>query len=275
MTRISSTFASLRRKGIAAYIPYVCVGDPSIDFSKKLIHNLINAGADILEIGIPFSDPIADGPLVQGAMMRSLANGFKMKHLFELVSDVRVFENNKPIVVMSYLNPIIQFGIERFCELASQAGVDGLLLVDLPLEESEEIDKIVRSNDLDIIRIIAPTSGDERIDRLLENSSGFVYVVSVAGVTGPREKLPQTVFSFLKTVKARSRVPVVLGFGISGPDQVALAVKAGADGIVEGSNLIKLYNSRGKSDSSLPILVSHVREMKSAMVLSETNAQGI
>lgn len=275
MTRIPNTFASLRRKGIAAYIPYVCAGDPSIDFSKKLIHNLISSGADILEIGIPFSDPIADGPLIQGAMMRSLANGFQMRHLFELVSDVRVFENDKPIIIMSYLNPIIQFGIERFCELASQAGVDGLLLIDLPLEESEEIDQIARANGLDIIRIIAPTSGDERIDRLLENSSGFVYVVSVAGVTGPREKLPQTVFSFLKTVKARSRVPVVLGFGISGPEQATLAVKAGADGIVEGSNLIRLYDSPGKHDSSLPVIASHVREMKSAMAISQTNQHGI
>jgi tryptophan synthase alpha chain len=265
VSRISDTFAFLRRKGFAAYIPYICAGDPSIDFSRKLIYNLVEAGADILEIGIPFSDPIADGPLIQGAMMRSLSNGFQIRHLFELISEVRAYENDKPIIIMSYLNPIIQFGTEHFCELASEAGADGLLFVDLPLEESKEIDEVARSNGLDIIRIIAPTSDDERINRLLRNSSGFVYVVSVAGVTGPREKLPETVFPFLKMVKDRSHVPVVLGFGISGPHQAALAVMAGADGVVEGSNLIRLYNSAGGNDASLPIIANHVREMKVAI----------
>lgn len=265
MSRISRTFATLRAEGSAAYIPYICAGDPSIEFSLKLAESLCMAGADLIEIGLPFSDPIADGPVIQEAMRRSLTEGFSTHRLFELISSIRGAGIQQPIVVMSYFNPILQAGPGEFCRKLADAGGDGLLIVDLPPEESSEIEEHAREHDLDLIRLIAPSTDDARLDLLFSKASGFVYIVSVAGTTGARNVLTPDSISTVSKVRSRSPLPVALGFGISRSEHVQAAVAAGADGVVEGSQLVSLYSGLLHDErSALSEIEKHAAEMKAA-----------
>jgi tryptophan synthase alpha chain len=270
MSRISDRFERLRRTGSGAFIPYVCAGDPDCDFTLAQIERLAKAGADILEIGLPFSDPVADGPVIQAAMNRSLSSGFKTKDLFELVSSARMRGINQPIVVMTYYNPLLKFGVKSFCEKLSKAGGDGLLVVDLPPEESEELDGLAKANGLDVVRLVAPSTSDSRIDLVVSRTSGFVYAVSVAGITGARAQLPQTAGTLLSRITARTRIPVVLGFGVSSPSHVKEALSMGASGIVEGSRLISTYSeSLANKNEALDMIERHAKEMKAATLQSE------
>ncbi|MEM2839633.1 MAG: tryptophan synthase subunit alpha [Thermoplasmata archaeon] len=266
MSSLEEVFSCLREKRQAAYIPYVCAGDPDRDFTLRLINTLSEAGADIVELGLPFSDPIADGPVIQRAMNRSLEAGFKVRHLFETIEQVRKSGNESPIVVMSYLNPILKFGSEKFCNRLAESGGNGLLVVDMPIEESESLCETARNLDLDVIQLIAPTSNDERIGLILSRASGFVYLVSVAGTTGAREKLSESALSMLKKISPSSKLPVVLGFGISSPQHVTEAVRAGASGVVEGSRLISIYEENGAGvQATLTEIAEHASKMKTAM----------
>ncbi len=270
MSRISERFERLRRTGSGAFIPYVCVGDPDCDFTLAQIERLAKAGADILEIGLPFSDPVADGPVIQAAMNRSLSSGFKTKNLFELVSTARMRGIDQPIVVMTYYNPLLKFGVKSFCEKLSKAGGDGLLVVDLPPEESEELDGLAKANGLDVVRLVAPSTSDSRIDLVVSRTSGFVYAVSVAGITGARAQLPQTAGILLSRITARTMIPVVLGFGVSSPSHVKEALSMGASGIVEGSRLISTYSeSLANKNEALDMIERHAKEMKAATLQSE------
>jgi len=265
MSRISKTFDDLKKKGSAAYIPYVCAGDPDYESSLRLAKTLCESGADILELGLPFSDPIADGPVIQGAMMRSLSSGFRVNKLFEMIASLRNSGIDNPIIVMTYVNPIIRIGVEKFCTKLSESGADGLLVVDLPIEESAELDSMLHERHLDSIRLIAPNTRDSRIDTMISKTSGFVYAVSVSGITGSRDRLPESALSFVKRVVARTNNPIALGFGISNPTHVKEAVKAGASAVVEGSRLISIYQEDAKSeDERLKRIGKHVREMKAA-----------
>jgi len=268
LSGISNVFRSLSGDGSAAYIPYICAGDPDRDFSVELIKRLCAAGADILELGLPFSDPIADGPAIQRSMQRSLSGGFKVADLFAIISSIRESGIVQPIVVMSYFNPILQIGIEEFCRDLSKAGGDALLVVDLPPEESETLERMAREKELDIIRLIAPSTSDSRLDYLISKSSGFIYVVSVAGITGARDVLPESAISLLRRVTSRSNVPVAIGFGISHPDQVRAAIAAGASAVIEGSKLISLYSENlDKREIALDLVEKHARDMKAATSL--------
>ena len=242
MTRIGDTFRKLNESGTGAFIPYVCAGDPDKRFTVDLVEALSRAGADIVELGLPFSDPVADGPVIQRSMQRSLSGGFRTKDLFEIVSTLRSRGIVQPIVVMTYFNPVLKFGVSTFCGQFADSGADGLLVVDLPLEESSGLDSMARDNDLDVIRLVAPTTSDLRIDQILSQSSGFVYAVSVAGTTGAREVLPESAEALLKRVVRKSELPVALGFGISSPQQVRSALDAGASGVVVGSRIISEYS---------------------------------
>lgn len=265
MSRIAETFEKLRKSGSAAYIPYVCAGDPSESFSMRLIERLCNAGADILELGLPFSDPMADGAVVQGAMMRSLSGGFRVNDIFRLISSVRDAGINQPIVLMTYYNPVLRFGVESFCHKLRESGADGILVVDLPIEESGELDAIALQTGLDVIRLVAPTTDNDRLNALLSNASGFVYAVSVAGTTGSREIIPESAISLIRRVVTNSEHPVVLGFGISSPRHVREAVDAGASGVVEGSRIISIYADHlGREEDALRKVESHAQEMKTA-----------
>jgi tryptophan synthase alpha chain len=235
-----------------------------------MIHRLCKSGADILELGLPFSDPIADGPTVQGAMLRSLSAGFKVADMFDFLASIRASGAKQPVVLMTYYNPVLRFGIERFCRRLADAGGDAMLVVDLPLEESSNLDKAAEKNGLDVIRLIAPTTSDSRMNLLLSKASGFVYVVSVAGVTGARDDLPESAAPLLKRVATRTRLPVVLGFGISRPSHVREALSAGASGAVEGSGLISIYSELlDKRNEALDHIEQHAKKMKQATYMRD------
>jgi len=263
MSRISGTFKSLASAGSGAYIPYVCTGDPDMEFTMELVNSLCRAGADIIELGLPFSDPIADGPVIQGAMSRALSAGFKVTRLFETVTAIRSSGLRLPIVLMTYYNPVVRMGVGAFCTRLAKAGGDAVLVVDLPIEESRELDEAAADYGLDVIKLVAPSTDDERMDRILEKTSGFAYAVSAAGTTGSREKLASSALSLLSRMRPRSQIPIAIGFGISYPDQVRQAMLAGASGVVEGSALISIYSEEKKS-KALGLIEKHAREMKAA-----------
>ncbi|HUW42622.1 MAG TPA: tryptophan synthase subunit alpha [Thermoplasmata archaeon] len=265
MSRISGVFKSMQAGRRAAYIPYICAGDPSIEFSLALAKAIGKGGADLFEIGLPFSDPIADGPTIQKAMQRSLASGFKVDQLFGLISSMRSAGMSQPIIVMTYYNPVLQAGPGKFCRKLSDAGGDGILVVDLPPEESGEIDRHAKETGLDVIRLVAPSTDDARLGYLLSKASGFVYAVSASGTTGVRNMLPSSAISTLQRISSKTRLPVALGFGISQPEHVRAAVNAGAAAVVEGSKLISIYSdSPGDEQAALRKIEKHVAEMTSA-----------
>jgi len=265
LSRIEAKFKTLARAGSTAFIPYVCAGDPDKAFTVELVETLLRAGADIVELGLPFSDPVADGPVIQRSMQRSLSGGFRTKDILETISTLRSRGATQPIVVMTYYNPILKFGVGSFCSRLADVGADGILVVDLPLEESEELEEVTHKHGLDIIRLVAPSTSDSRIDLILSRSSGFVYAVSVAGTTGARDVLPQSAEQLLKRLVHRSSLPVALGFGISSPQQVHSAIEAGASGVVIGSKLISLYSDGSSSREVALAKVQHfAEEMKAA-----------
>ncbi len=265
MSRIARAFDRLRADGAGAFIPYLCGGDPDREFTMDLMKHVCASGADIIELGVPFSDPVADGPVIQQAMGRSLSGGFRVSHVFEVIADARNNGLEQPIVVMSYYNPILRYGPKAFCGKLEECGADGLLVVDLPPEESAEIDAAAKSTGLDVIRLIAPNTNEGRMQEILEKASGFVYAVSIAGTTGARQSLPSTAASLLKRVCAKSRVPVALGFGISSPEHVVDAIAAGASGVVEGSKLASIYSEHlDDKRKALDLASQHVKEMKAA-----------
>lgn len=265
MSGIDDVFKRLEESNEGAYIPYICAGDPNADFSLKLIKTLSEAGADIFEIGIPFSDPIADGPLIQGAMQRSLQGGFKTSDFFKLISDARSTGIEQPIVAMTYYNSVMQADLDEFCSKLRKSGGDGILVVDLLPEDSAELDVAAAKNSLDIIRLIATSTSDKRIDMILSKASGFAYLISVAGTTGIRNAIPWSAFGKLGTIVHKSKVPLALGFGISNPDDVRSAIEAGASAAVEGSKIISLYAEQMDNEAeALAEIKKHAIEMKVA-----------
>lgn len=264
MSRIREVFRSLDG-GDCAYIPYVCAGDPSPEFTVRLVRTLCDAGADLLELGLPFSDPIADGPTIQGAMMRSLSAGFRVDDIFKIITEVRSGGIRQPIILMTYSNPVLKMGWGRFCERLSSAGADGILVVDLPPEESSELETAAGRCGLDVIRLVAPSTSEERLDEILSKSSGYVYAVSVSGVTGARDSLNTQGLELVRRAASRKVLPVALGFGVSRPEHVRMAISAGASGIVEGSALISTYEKHlDDAERALATVAEHVRDMKSA-----------
>jgi tryptophan synthase alpha chain len=265
MSRIADTFDELSKSKEGAYIPYICAGDPSREFSLELMMELSEAGADIFEMGIPFSDPIADGPVVQGAMQRSLSGGFAVADVFGIISEARSKGVEQPIVVMTYYNSILQAGVERFCRELQKSGGDGILVVDLLPEDSGELDVAANKQGLDIIRLVAPSTLEDRVSMIASKATGFIYAVSVAGTTGARRELPKSAFELLRRIRSATRMPVALGFGISDPGSVRAAMKAGASAVVEGSKLISIY-AENLSDEveGLSEVNKHASEMKRA-----------
>ena len=260
MTAIDDAFAHCAKEGRAAFIPFIMAGDPSLDATASYMEALAAGGADIIELGVPFSDPIADGPTNQRATVRALQSGTKLSNLFEMVARHRD-RLGVPIVLFTYFNPIHARGVERFAEQASASGVDGVLCVDLPPEEGErDLIPALRDQGVDAVYLLAPTSTKERIDKVAAVSSGFVYYVSRTGVTGERAALPAELVKDLKKLRKRLDLPVAVGFGISSPAHVA-AVGEVADGVVVGSALVRLIEEKA-GDPGLPALLeARVREL--------------
>ncbi|RMF93369.1 MAG: tryptophan synthase subunit alpha [Candidatus Schekmanbacteria bacterium] len=246
LSRIKEKFNQTLSKGRSAFIPYICAGDPNLEASGRILLELQARGVDIIELGIPFSDPIADGPTIQKASLRSLKSGTTVKKIYRLLKDI---ENHieVPIVVMTYYNPVLKYGVERFFDNFKSVGVDGIIVPDLPPDEAEDFIKISEDYDIDSIFLLSPTSNYERIRRVSRASRGYIYYVSVLGVTGARDTLSNTLGKKVKEIKKYTKLPISVGFGISTPKQVSEVSKI-AEGVIVGSAIIRVIESNlGKS----------------------------
>ena len=237
MSRIAARFAALRREGRAALIPFVEAWDPDAATSMALLRGMPGAGADVIEIGMPFTDPMADGPTIQAAGKRALRAGVKMAHTLAMVREFRREDDATPIVLMGYLNPILSYDPQRFCTDAAAAGVDGLIVVDLPTEEADLLRPHAGANGLDVIRLIAPTTDERRLPLVLAGSSGFVYYVSITGITGTRTATAEHLADAIPRVRKVTDLPIAVGFGVRSPEQAATVARA-ADAAVVASALI-------------------------------------
>jgi tryptophan synthase alpha chain len=265
MSRIKSTFNRLKKKNETALIPYIMAGDPDLAATRTLVLELEKAGADIIELGAPFSDPLADGPTIQKAAIRSLANSTSISDVFGLVSDVRK-ESNIPLVIMTYYNLIFHYGEERFVEDAASAGLDGVILPDLPPEEAGSLISVAKKAGLDTIFLVAPTSTEERIRLVCRVSQGFVYYVSLTGVTGARAGVSGSIGESLARIKAATAKPVCVGFGISTPDQAAQVAAWGAHGVIVGSALVKVIEEYGNSPELVGKATAFVKALKQGVL---------
>jgi len=250
--RIAESFEQLHRAGKKGFIPFITAGDPDLETTKELIVELSRAGASVIELGVPFSDPMADGPVIQRASERALRHGFGLEEILAMTSQARTLIDT-PIVLFSYFNPLLQFGTERLAQAAKPAGIDGVLVTDLIPEEANEFASALRAADLDMIFLVAPTSTDARLQMVAERASGFIYAVSRAGVTGTRESVSSEAQKLVGRVRRFSSLPVAVGFGISTAEQVT-EVWSYADAAVVGSAIVaEIECGEGSSD-----LVGHI-----------------
>ena len=236
-SRLSAVFETCAAENRAALMPFLTAGYPTLEQSAAWLDAVVAGGADIIELGVPFSDPLADGPTVQATSQKALDQGTTLGDCLQLVRDFRARGGTTPILLMGYTNPFFQYGIERLADDAKEAGVDGFLIPDLPSDESEEFQTPFAERGLDLIFFLAPTSTDRRIKDVASRASGFIYCVSLVGVTGAREQLSDELPSYMKRVRAETSTPLVIGFGISTPEQVAVAASL-ADGVIVASALI-------------------------------------
>lgn len=251
MSRLATRFAQLKQQGRVALIPYITAGDPQPTVTVPLLHALVAAGADVLELGVPFSDPMADGPVIQQAAERALKHHVSLHNVLDMVHEFRAKDSSTPVVLMGYLNPIEVFGYPAFAKAAATAGVDGALTVDLPPEEADEFVATLRAHGLDPIFLLAPTSDAGRIQRILGVASGFVYYVSLRGVTGAAHLDLTEVRSKVNTIKQQTALPVGVGFGIGSPEAAA-QVAAFADAVVVGSALVQRVAALAATPDKIP-----------------------
>lgn len=241
MSRINKVLSALDASGKKALIPYITGGDPKPEWTVEIMHQLVESGADIIELGIPFSDPMADGPVIQLACERALEHNTSLDDILGMVKSFREKDPETPVVLMGYLNPVERKGYETFAKEAAQAGVDGVLTVDLPPEEAESLVPHLQDNDLDAIFLIAPTTTDERIEHICKHSSGYVYYVSVKGVTGSASLSVDEVAQQVERIKSANQIPVGVGFGIRDAESAAAVSKVAA-GVIVGSVLVNIID---------------------------------
>ena len=253
-TRLKTRFDALKAEGRSALVTYVCAGDPDLETSTKLIGGLAGAGVDVLEIGMPFSDPMADGPAIQLGSQRAIAAGMTLKGVLDMVRTFRQTDNETPIVLMGYYNPIYFHGVDQFIADAKEAGVDGFIVVDLPPEEESEFALPVQAAGLDFIYLTTPTADDERLKLIASKASGFIYYVSITGVTGTASAQSSDVEAAVNRIRQFSDLPVAIGFGINTPDQ-AKTMASVSDAAVVGSSIVKTIaanlDENGKAEAGL------------------------
>ena len=258
MSRIDRTFKILKNRRQVALIPFIVAGDPDLETTEALVLKMAESGTDIIELGVPFSDPLADGPIIQAASQRALQNGVNLRDIFRLTERLKGIDF--PLVLMTYFNPVFCFGLKDFAEGCQKSGVDGVIIPDLPPEEAGLWISEARRMNLDTIFLVAPTSPPERIRLVSRCSRGFIYYVSVTGVTGTRENLPEEVGLAVKRIKEISQKPVAVGFGISSPEQ-AKRVSRFADGVIIGSAIVKIIGENLKS----PDMIDRVGDFVSSL----------
>jgi tryptophan synthase alpha chain len=260
-SRIAATFARLREQRVSGLVTYVTAGDPDLPRTEGILRALDRAGADVLEVGVPFSDPLADGPVIQRATERALASGTTLAGVLDLIGRLRS-DLRAPIVIFSYANPILRFGAERFADTARAAGVDGVLVLDLPIEEADGFRAMLDARGIDTILLLSPTTTDARLRQAAALGSGFLYAISRLGVTGARESLAEGAEQMVRRIRAVTDLPVALGFGISKPDHVR-EVGQWADAAVVGSALVNVIAEAGASDTLDTRVEEYVRWLKS------------
>ena len=261
MSRLSQVFAELQSEKRRGVIPYVVAGDPSPEGTVALMHSLVDAGADVLELGVPFSDPMAEGPVIQRGHERALANGVTLQRVLSMVVEFRKENDRTPIVMMGYANPIERFGYEAFAGASAEAGVDGLITVDLPPEEVDAIDGALKAVGLDNIFLISPTTPESRVQKIVERARGFIYCIAVKGVTGSGQLDTDEVARSVSRIREKTTLPIAVGFGIK--DAVsASAVAASADAVVVGSALIAEMEQKARSAEDLEEIQIHGAAVK-------------
>lgn len=262
--RIDMRFNRLKQDGAKALITFITAGDPDLETTKDLVLKMEEAGADIIELGVPYSDPLADGPVIQQASLRALKSGVNLKKIFQAVKELREI-TQIPILLMTYFNPLLKHGLKQVAEQAAASGVDGFIVPDLPMEESREFSGMLMDNNIYLIPLVAPTSGPERIKRITAEARGFVYCVSLTGVTGVREGVPENLREFMSTVKETTKIPLAVGFGISSPEQVS-AVSEHCDAVIVGSALVKNIGEVGKSPNLAEIVYQMTKNLKEPLI---------
>jgi tryptophan synthase alpha chain len=261
MSRMADAFARMRSEGRPGLITYTTVGDPDLPRSAEILKALDRAGADVLEVGIPFSDPLADGPVIQRATERALAAGGNLRSALAIIADLRA-QVAAPIVIFSYANPMLRYGIREFARRAADAGVDGVLALDLPIEEAGDFREALAVVGIDVIFLLSPTTGDARIKRAAELGSGFLYGISRLGVTGARDQVSSGAAGMVRRIRAHTSMPVALGFGVSRPEHVA-EIGIYADAAVVGSALVSVIAKESATTELIPRVEEYVRWLKS------------
>lgn len=263
-TRIGDTFAELKRQGKVALIPYITAGDPDMDTTAQAMRLLDDCGADIIELGVPYSDPLADGPVIQAAACRSLGNGTTLEKVLTMLREVGP-SLSAPVVLFTYYNPILKRGPEVFLKAVKAAGGSGLVVPDVPLEETDSLRELTTANGLELILLTTPTTPVDRMRTIAKASQGFVYLVSLTGVTGARASVQSRVEGLLKELKRVSDKPIGVGFGISRPEHATQVVEWGADGVIIGSALVKILGEAASPKEGLAALEKFTREMKASI----------
>lgn len=265
MSAVEKAFRRARSEGRGALIGFITAGDPSPRSTVDLIGALVRGGADIVELGVPFSDPVADGVTIQASSQRALGAGMRLSGVLEIAREAKSLYG-VPVVLLSYLNPLYRFGVGRFLEAASSSGVDGLVVPDLPPEEADDVIAAAKRLGVCVVFLATPTTSEARLERIVRSSSGFVYLVSLRGVTGAREELSSESIALLKRVRRiEERPPVAVGFGISRPEHVGLLVRSGAEGVIVGSALVKIVEERrGDVEGAKEGLISLIQRLREA-----------
>jgi len=270
--RIDARFAKLKAEGRAGFVPYVMTGDPSRDEALQILKGLPAAGADLIELGLAFSDPMAEGPPIQRAALRGLKAGMTLRGTLDLVADFRKGDQDTPLILMGYLNPVESYGYEAFARDAAEAGVDGIIVVDCPPEEAAPLLAALKAADLSLIRLATPTSDDERLKVIAEGTSGFVYYVSVAGVTGVKEAVAADVAPAVERVRRAAGLPVAVGFGVKTPERAAEIARV-ADAVVAGSVFVdEVAAALEANEPAVPRVLAKVKALADAVHGARTSA---
>ncbi|KAF8019691.1 hypothetical protein BT93_G0398 [Corymbia citriodora subsp. variegata] len=262
---ISETFAKLKKEGKVAFIPYITAGDPDLSTTAQALKVLDSCGSDIIELGVPYSDPLADGPVIQAAATRSLARGTNFDAIISMLREV-VPQLSSPVALFTYYNPILKRGVEKFMSIVNDTGVHGLVVPDVPLEETEILRKEAVKHKIELVLLTTPTTPTSRMKAIVEASEGFVYLVSSTGVTGARASVSARVETLLRDIKEATTKPVAVGFGISKPEHVKQVVTWGADGVIVGSAMVKLLGEAKSPEEGLKELENLTRSLKSALL---------